>query len=174
MDNFYEYIEDFPGYRVSREGDVESRWNRRGRRGRMTKDWLPLKPILSRWGHLAVNLHRDGRKFRRYIHRLVLEAFVGTRPAGLICCHWDGNPTNNRLENLRWDTYKSNCDDMLRHGTRRLGETGTKARLKEWEVREIRRLMAEGTSPDELAVRFGVGSPNIKAIACGRTWRHVL
>jgi hypothetical protein len=85
-----------------------------------------------------------------------------------------GDPTNNRVENLRWDTYKSNCDDMLRHGNRRMGETGTKARLKEVEVREIRRLMAEGASPDELAARFGVGCPNIKAIACGRTWRHLL
>lgn len=140
----------------------------------MTDTWLPLKPILTRWGHLVVNLHRDGRKFRRYIHRLVLEAFVGPRPPGLICCHWDGDPANNRLENLRWDTYKSNCDDMLRHGTRRLGETGTRARLKEAEVREIRRLMADGASPEVLAARFGVGSPNIKAIACGRTWRHLL
>jgi hypothetical protein len=63
---------------------------------------------------------------------------------------------------------------MLRHGTRRLGEAGTRARLKEWEVREIRRLMADGVSPEELAARFRVGSPNIKAIACGRTWRHLL
>jgi hypothetical protein len=63
---------------------------------------------------------------------------------------------------------------MLRHGNRRRGETGTGARLKEGDVREIRRLMAEGSSPDELAARFGVGSPNIKAIACGRTWRHIL
>jgi hypothetical protein len=132
------------------------------------------KPILLRWGYLAVNLHRDQTKNRRLIHHLVLEAFVGPRPPGLICCHWDGDPANNRVENLRWDTYKSNCDDMLRHGNRRMGETGTKARLKEVEVREIRQLMAEGASPAELAARFGVGSPNIKAIACGRTWRHIL
>jgi HNH endonuclease len=174
MDDFFRPIEGFPGYRVSREGEVQSCWNRRGRRGGMADTWLPLRPIGLRYGYLGVNLHRDHAKYRRLIHHLVLEAFVGPRPPDLICCHWDGNPANNRLENLRWDTYKSNCDDMLRHGTRRLGETGTKARLKEREVREIRRLMSEGASPDELAARFGVGSPNIKAIACGRTWRHIL
>src|SRR3954454_19962452 len=167
MEDSFKMIDDFPGYRVSREGVVQSRWRRRGRRGVMSDDWLPLKPIGTRRGHLAVNLHRDGRKSRRYIHRLVLEAFVGPRPPRLVCCHWDGDPANNRLENLRWDTQKSNCDDMLRHGRRRMGETGTKARLKEDEVREIRRLMADGASPHDLAARYGVGGPNIKAIACG-------
>ena len=174
MEDSFKSIEGFPGYRVSRAGEVQSCWNRRGRRGGMTDNWLPLTPILCRWGHLAVNLHRGGRKYRRFIHRLVLETFVGPRPPKLICCHWDGNPANNRLENLRWDTHKSNCDDMLRHGNRRMGETGTKAKLKEVEVREIRRLVAEGVAPDDLEARFGVGSPNIKAIACGRTWRHIL
>jgi hypothetical protein len=167
-------INGFPGYQVSRVGEVQSCWNRRGRRGGMGDTWLPLNPIRLYSGHLSVNLHRDRRKIRRSIHHLVLEAFFGPRPAGLICCHWDGDPANNCVENLRWDTYKSNCDDMLRHGNRRMGETGTKARLKEVEVREIRRLMAEGASPHELAARYGVGSPNIKAIACGRTWRHIL
>jgi hypothetical protein len=81
---------------------------------------------------------------------------------------------NNRVANLRWDTHQSNMDDMLRHGTRGRGETASRARLKEAEVREIRRRIAEGASPDDLAAGFGVGSPNIRAIACGRTWRHML
>jgi hypothetical protein len=174
MDDSFRPIEGFPGYRVSEWGEVQSCWNRRGRRGGMTDAWLPLKPISLRWGYLAVNLHRDRNKKRRLIHHLVLETFVGPRPPGLICCHWDGDPANNRLENLRWDTYKSNCDDMLRHGKRRLGETGTKARLRNADVFEIRRLGNEGTSPRDLAVRFEVGTANIQAILKGRTWRHLL
>ena len=55
-----------------------------------------------------------------------------------------------------------------------MGETASRAKLREDEVREIRRLMAAGESPEELADRFGVGSPNIKAIACGKSWRHLL
>ena len=31
-------------------------------------------------------------------------------------CHNDGNPLNNRLENLRWDTHLENCRDTIRHG----------------------------------------------------------
>lgn len=50
------------------------------------------------------------------VHRLVLEAFVGPCPEGMECCHYDDNPTNNALSNLRWDTSRSNKQDMLRNG----------------------------------------------------------
>jgi hypothetical protein len=174
MGDLYMPVEGFPGYRVSDSGEVQSCWNRRGRRGGMTDSWLPLKSIRRGRDNLVVNLHRDGVKSARYVQHLVLAAFVGPRPPGLVCCHWDGDPSNNRVANLRWDTDQSNMDDMLRHGTRGRGETASRARLKEAEVREIRRMMAQGASPDDLAGRFGVGSPNIRAIACGRRWRHIL
>jgi hypothetical protein len=47
---------------------------------------------------------------------LVLEAFVGPCPDGLEACHWDDDPTNNRLSNLRWDTSIANKRDMARNG----------------------------------------------------------
>jgi hypothetical protein len=139
----------------------------------MTDIWLPLKPVRNRWGYLSVNLHRGGEKTRRYIHHLVLEAFVGPRTPGTVCCHRDGDPASNRLENLRWDTHRSNMDDMLRHGTRGRGETASRARLKEPEVLEIRRLVADGATAGDLAVRFGVGTANIMAIVNRRTWKHL-
>lgn len=52
------------------------------------------------------------------IHRLVLAAFVGAPPEGLIGCHNDGNKLNNHVSNLRWDTYSSNMLDAVKHGTR--------------------------------------------------------
>lgn len=44
----------------------------------------------------------------RSVHRLVLEAFVGSCPEGMECCHGPGGPTDNRLVNLRWDTHQAN------------------------------------------------------------------
>lgn len=46
---------------------------------------------------------------------LVLEVFVGPRPKGMVCCHWDDNPANNHLSNLRWDTYSANEEDKKRN-----------------------------------------------------------
>ena len=50
------------------------------------------------------------------VHVLVLEAFVGPCPDGLMACHNDGNPANNHLGNLRWDTAASNMQDRIVHG----------------------------------------------------------
>jgi hypothetical protein len=36
------------------------------------------------------------------------------------CRHLDGNPSNNRPDNLRWGTAKENAADMIRHGRLRL------------------------------------------------------
>lgn len=68
-------------------------------------------------GRLIVNLHgRDGRPRTRKVHHLVLEAFVGPRPEGAGCCHWDDDFSNNRLDNLRWATHTDNMQDCLRNG----------------------------------------------------------
>lgn len=61
----------------------------------------------------AVKLNRK----RFLIHTLVLEAFVGPRPEGAVCCHIDGDPTNNHVTNLRWGSYSDNNHDLVRHGT---------------------------------------------------------
>lgn len=63
-------------------------------------------------GHLSVNLPGE----QRLIHRLVLEAFVGPCPPGMEACHNDGDPANNSLGNLRWDTHLANMHDKVRHG----------------------------------------------------------
>jgi hypothetical protein len=52
---------------------------------------------------------------RRQVHRLVLEAFVGPCPDGMECCHEDGDSTNNRVDNLRWDTHEANVRERLEH-----------------------------------------------------------
>jgi hypothetical protein len=51
-----------------------------------------------------------------HVHKLVLEAFTGQpRPEGMVCCHVNGNPSDNRLENLRWGTLRDNAADKRRH-----------------------------------------------------------
>jgi HNH endonuclease len=173
MEDEFRAIEGYPGYQVTRFGEVLSRWSRRGRLCFLGDEWHPLKPIRRRWGHLSVNLCRAGKKTSRPVHRLVLESFVGPCPPGLICCHNDGDPSNNCVENLRWDSHQSNADDALRHGTRAMGSR-CNAKLTEAEILEIRRLRSEGIAMVELASRYGVTPENVVAIVRGRSWRHLL
>jgi len=104
-------------YQVSDLGRVRSmarvipepRWGARRQPAKIHNPWLSH-------GYPNVTLHRDGIRQTRIVHRLVLEAFVGPCPEGMEGCHNDGNPRNNRLDNLRWDTPLANNLDVIRHG----------------------------------------------------------
>lgn len=72
-----------------------------------------LKPRPTPTGYLRVGIARRDR----YIHHLVLEAFVGPCPDGMECCHNNGDRGDNRPSNLRWDTRLGNCQDIIAQGT---------------------------------------------------------
>lgn len=74
------------------------------------------KPKALPKGHLAVTLVRDTQLRSHTVHKLVLEAFVGTRPEGSMCRHLNGDPADNRLENLTWGTASENQSDAVNHG----------------------------------------------------------
>ncbi len=58
----------------------------------------------------------DGKKTRKMVYVMVLESFVGPRPAGLGACHRNDDPSDDRLENLYWGTQSENMFDMVRNG----------------------------------------------------------
>lgn len=66
--------------------------------------------------HMRVNLHRPGVSQTQSVHRLVLLAFRGAPEQGQEGCHFDDNPKNNRLSNLRWGTRSENTLDKVRNG----------------------------------------------------------
>jgi NUMOD4 motif/HNH endonuclease len=79
-----------------------------------------LKPIVySKYGHVRVGLHVNGRNTLRQVHQLVAEAFIGECPDGMEPRHGDGNAANNAAVNLSYGTKSDNCLDSVRHGTHR-------------------------------------------------------
>lgn len=125
-----------------------------------------------RCGRLQVGLRSPGRQRRWFlVHRLVLLAFVGPQPAGMECCHWDGDQSNNRLENLRWDTAAANWADRRRHGNGNGGDRAPKAKLTWEQVQEMRRTYARGgVRQVDLADEYGVNQSNVSQIVRGATW----
>lgn len=132
-----------------------------------------LRPNDNGIGHGWVGLRKDGRTHKLYVHRAVLEAFVGPCPEGMECCHNDGNPQNNRVENLRWGTRQDNVDDQSLHGVTSRGERNGHARLSAEDVRAIREAYSQGIQQPELARRYGVAQTTISHVVLRETWRHV-
>ena len=98
-------------------------------------------------------------------HVLVLEAFVGPRPPGADACHNDGNRSNNRLTNLRWDTKSANARDKFRHDIAS-GEMRFTAMTPE-RVRYIR----DSKEPTrKLAEELGINRCVVNDIRAERAW----
>ena len=102
-------------YEVSDQGHVRS-VERVDSCGRHLKARV-LKLPKNASGHCHVSMYRNSRSESFLVHRLVLEAFVGPCPDGMEACHYDDDPANNRLENLRWATHSDNMRDSVRNGT---------------------------------------------------------
>lgn len=90
-----------------------------GNGGSFLKPGRILKPIPARWGRLQVRLCANGEQRPYQVHRLVMAAFVGPCPDGLRVLHWDDDPDNNQLSNLRYGTQSENMHDRVRNSKRR-------------------------------------------------------
>lgn len=95
------------------------------------------------------------------VHRLVLEAFVGTCPEGYEACHYDDDPTNNRLTNLRWDTHESNIMDKIRNGNAR----GRHRSLSEADCLRLAQLRESGMKLKELSRLFSISEGYVSKLA---------
>lgn len=129
-------------YEVSEYGDVRSL-----RTGKYRKPQLS-----SRDGHLWVMLYRSSKGTGKQISHMVLEAFDKPRPKGKLALHYDDDPLNNSIGNLRWGTYSENQYDKVRNGNHhnakkthcKHGHTFDKQNTKivHWNGRQLRQCKA--------------------------------
>jgi hypothetical protein len=166
----YRDIPGFPNYRVGSDGTVWSCKNR-------FQKWFQLKvyPNPYRRNYVNVILWRNNVMYNRSLHGLVLTTFIGPCPPGMEACHHpDPDVSNNRLENLRWDTKKENQKDIDRLGRRKKGIDAPRGRLTDDQVRELRRLRAEKVPVKVVAAQFGIHCETVTSIANRRQRKDVI
>ncbi|MDR5741534.1 NUMOD4 domain-containing protein [Caballeronia sp. LZ029] len=185
-----EFWRDIPGYegfyQASDLGNVRSvdrnHINHKGTVRVIRGKLLSLVPESGRY--FVVELSRNGVQKRRYVHQLVMEAFVGPCPPGMQVSHThDRNQQNSRLGNLRYDTptgKTGDTGDKYAHGTliRKVKPPKAvaavqstpimrKSRLTKEHQEEIRRRRAAGETGMSIAREFGVSQPRIRQIVLG-------
>jgi len=162
-----ETIPNFPAYCATKDGKI---WSRKTKRF--------LKSSLSCLGYYYVDLRKDSKPCRRHVHRLILETFIGSCPKGMECCHNNGISTDNRLENLRWDTRSNNAKDAVKHGTLtslfQNGEAHPNSKLKEKDVRMIVYMYKTGLFLMRKIVEvYNVKHSVISRIINKKRWKHI-
>ena len=164
----------FPNYAITKDGRVWSKPRTTSHGHKRKGRWL--KPNIVKGGYIHVDLKLAKKSYTVSIHHLVLETFVGPCPKGMECRHLNGNPSDNRIENLVWGTKKENWKDRRKH--KRInsprGEINGQAKLKEEEVRQIYTIYHNGIyNQYELAKMFGVSVMTICRIVNKKSWRHL-
>ncbi len=148
-----------------------------------------LKQKIDQNGYCCIGLYKNKRRKDFLVHRLVLEAFVSRCPKEMESCHNDGNPENNFVGNLRWDTHSNNALDRTKHGRATnpiwfIGNFGNKSpvsKLDKKQVIEIKKLLGStlknkhnrALTLKEIAKQYGVSITTISNIKNRKIWKHI-
>lgn len=119
----------FPEYEISNRGRFRSVARIQVRKDRWgTERQYPVRQrvlatvlILNRCGtpYEKACVSVDGRRYSRFVHRLVAEAFHPNHAAKAHVNHIDGNTLNNSASNLEWSTQSEN----IKHSYEVLGRS---------------------------------------------------
>lgn len=125
-----------------------------------------------RTGYIYAHLSVANKPKMVAVHRLVVEAFIGSIPPGMTVNHRDGIKSNNAVENLEIATQAENVRHAELAGLRDVkSESNPNSILTVRQVNRIKKLLALGVlSHREIGAMFGVKGPAIWKIAAGRTW----
>lgn len=171
-------IPGFPSYSITKDGRVWSKPRRDKLERQCGNKWITLR--LKPNGYCVVDLCKNNKSRTCYVHRLVLETYVGPCPNGMECRHLNGCKTDNHICNLTWGSSAENKADNIKHGTSNLGqqynqgEGNSRAKLTEQKVRLLYNLYHSGADTQQgLADAFGVGQTVVSEIIRRTKWRHV-
>lgn len=149
-------------YEVSDLGRVRSvpRNDTRGSR----REGKVMSLALQKNGYVSVMLSQGGQCTKRWVHRLVLESFVGA-PDGRHARHGPKGSAVNTLANLCWGTRRENSADQVRDGTRLVGMKVTGAKFGPEHRRQALDFRAAGCSYSQIALELGC--------SLGKAWKLV-
>lgn len=122
-------------------------------------------------GYRIVTLRNGTKKY--YVHRLVMEAFVG--PANdRDVNHIDGDKTNNRLDNLEYCDRLHNVRHAIATGLQdNSGEGNGMHKYTAQQITAAHRLVQQGANHQQASRATGVSAGMIQQVCRGARWKHL-
>lgn len=167
-------IPGYENYKVNSDGEVFSCLKKGpDRKFVPSNEWRKLTPALDGHGYEILSLCVGSTKKTFTVHKIVMLAFRGKRPADKHCiAHGDGNKRNNKLENLRYATFTENNQDKLLHGTHLEGEAHHRSKLDNQKVARIRKLHEDGVNQKEISRMINVSHSAVNCVVNRKTWKN--
>lgn len=168
MEELWKDVKGFEGlYQVSNLGNVKRLISQRVFAERL------IGRTIDRYGYVKRVLSKDGKNNHFTEHRLVAIAFIDNPDNKATVNHINGIKTDNRVENLEWNTIIENHQHAIDNGLKdQKGIKHHKCKLTEEQVLEIREIGFSQTRMS-LSKKYGVSRTNILGIIRGKFWKHI-
>jgi hypothetical protein len=153
-----------------KDGEIYSMFDGRGK-----GHWLETPKRIGNKdprGYYHYAFRFNGNDHTILLHRIIYAHLNGNEeiPTGLEINHINGNPSDNRIENLELVTPSENTQHALRTGLKDIQNNNT-TKLTWDEVDKIRESSACGTSTKELAELHNVTKQTIQNIINHKSWK---
>lgn len=114
----YAVTEDWKVWSYSRKWSWWQNWK-----------WLKIIRNTDKFGHCYVFLHFNGKIRKKYVHRLVADAFLQNKENFPVVMHINNDTTNNSINNIKWWTHSENAQQSWDEKRRQFSVT-QKERIK--------------------------------------------
>lgn len=174
MEEVWKDVVGYEGkYQVSNYGNVKSLRMWSSVQKRYIQRERVLKPYASKSGYLQVGLKVENTRKLGLVHRLVAEAFIQNPDNKREVNHINGNKSDNRVENLEWNTSQENTVHAYKNGL----ETHYSRKIEQYDLQG--NFIKEWDSIRSAGIGIGIADKNIGAccrgkrkLAGGYIWRY--
>lgn len=134
------------GYRINENGDLVSP------KGHV------FKPVIKKFGYCTTSFRMNGHIYSISYHRFAAYQKYGEIVFAAPCVrHLDGNPANNRLDNIEIGTQHDNMMDIPEDIRRTKAEYATSF-VRKWNKEEIRKYYNKSRSYRDTMFKFNISS----------------
>lgn len=175
MEEVWKDIEGYEGlYQVSNLGRVKSLEKIVLNKGsKILKPEIILKTGFSRDGYPLTTISKNNKTRTFRINRLVAQAFIPNPENKDTVNHKNGIKTDNRVENLEWNTRSENVLHAYKYGLKISvkGEKHYASKITEKDALDIK--YNKGLSAKDAAKTYGITLSMVFQIRRGVKWKHI-
>lgn len=160
------------GYFASEDGRIYStNYN-------TSKSYRLMKPRANNYGYMQVALGNNGGTFANKlcsVHRLVAITFISNPEDKPQVNHINGNKSDNRVVNLEWNTASENIRHAFENNLIKVckGEDHPSSKLSSTETISLIQELLDGSSNEELSVKYSLHSRYVSLIRHQKRWKHI-